>query len=261
MRLILAVILAGACSLSCSDGGQVPPERIALTSAGHMPPLMAIAQLHPDSARCAALRPGDPLATSRAGFLQEVLDARATARTPLFDDYHRGSYHVDKQDVATGLVQVSRACGTTLRGVVILGPVGPLWAYYVLAFLEESPRAIRVNQVLMPHARITDKQTGTITPATFDSVVRALAEAPLMEPRPRPRAARPDTSALGSEFGYDLLMLRIVGDSLAEWSAHVQQTADTASARRTVEPIDAVLKRLAPTYTDSATRAHRDRDT
>jgi hypothetical protein len=220
--------------------------------------MTGIVQPRADSARCATLRPAHSSATSRAGFLQEVLDARPSARTPRFDDYHSDSYHIDKRDVATGLVEVSRACGIPLQGVVILGPVGPLWAYHVLAFLRESPTTIRVNQVLMPHARITDKQTGTITPATFDSVFRALADAPLMEPRPRPRAARPATSALGMEFGYDLLLLRVVGDSLAEWSAAVAQSADSVGARRTVEPIDVVLKRLAPTYPDSATRAHRE---
>jgi hypothetical protein len=94
--------------------------------------------------------------------------------------------------------------------------------------------------------------------ATSRSEIRALADAPRVEPRAHPLAARPDTSALGREFGYDLLVVRVVGDSTATWSAAVQQSPDTIAARLTLAPIDTILGHLTPTYPDSATRARED---
>ena len=260
-RMLGGIVLLAWLSVGCADRGDRGSEHAAVASPRPALALTAIELPHPDSVRCARLRPADSLATSRAGFLDEVLDPRATHRTPRFDAYHDDSYSVEKADVAAGLVEVSRACGLPLRGVVILGPVGPLWAYYVLAFLQESPTAIRVNNLVMPHARVTDKSTGTITVAGFDSVFRALTENPLVEPRPRPRAARPDTTALGREFGYDLLVLAVVGDSTTEGSAVLEQNLDTAAAERALDPINAILKRLTHTYPTSTIGPHRGRDT
>ncbi len=39
---------------------------------------------------------------TRRGFFHELLFAAATSRTPRFDDYTRGSYHVNKLDLARG---------------------------------------------------------------------------------------------------------------------------------------------------------------
>ena len=252
--------LCAALVASCHRASDRGLEKPARGADAHQPPLVAIAAPRGDSSRCAALHPSDSLAATRAGFLLEVLDTRPSRRTPRFDAYHEDSYGVDKQDAAAGLVEVSRACGIPLRGVVFVGPVGMLWAYYVLAFLQESPNTVRVNEVLMPHARITDKATGVIAASTFDSVFRALTASPLVEPRARPLAARANTSALGREFGFDLLIVRVVGDSTATWSAAIRQSPDTTAARLTLAPIDTLLGHLTPTYPDSATRARRARE-
>src|SRR5687768_17657728 len=102
------------------------------------------------------------LKPSRDNFFREVLDAKATSVTPLYDDYTEGSYHVDKLNVFKGLPEMAQKEGLKLRGLIVFGPVGPLWAYYVAAFLDEG-EMIRVNSLTMPHARITYKSTGTIT--------------------------------------------------------------------------------------------------
>ena len=111
---------------------------------------------------------------SRVNFFREVLYAKATSVTPRYDDYTEGSYHVDKLDVLKGLPEVAQREGLKLRGLIVVGPVGPLWAYYIVAFIEEG-EVIRVNSLTMPHARITYKSTGTISPKLYsDFLVRLL---------------------------------------------------------------------------------------
>src|SRR5438477_12800242 len=74
--------------------------------------------------------------TDRAAFLNEVLNPQPTSVTPRFDDYHAGSYHADKQDLLDGLVAETAKHGLKLRCLSIVGPVGPLWAYFIDVFLE-----------------------------------------------------------------------------------------------------------------------------
>ena len=240
---ILLAFLAGGCATHADRA----PERKTAVAAPRMPKLVAIQHPRADSALCRRLRPSDSLATSREGFLAEVLDARATHRTPRFDSYHDDSYGVDKQEVATGLVDVSRACGLPLRAVVIVGPVGVLWAYYVLAFLDETPATIRVNSLVMPHARITDKSSGVITVAAFDSLLGGLTANPVLEPGQSHRVATTDTSQLGKEFSYDLLVLKVIGDSTAQWNADLMKNKDTTAAH-VLDPLNKVLEQLKVTY-------------
>jgi hypothetical protein len=113
------------------------------------------------------------LKPSRDNFFREVLYAKATSVTPLFDDYTEGSYHVDKLDVLKGLPEMAQKEGLKLRGLVVVGPAGPLWAYYVVAFLNDG-EMIRVNSLTMPHARITYKSTGIITQKRYDELLNGL---------------------------------------------------------------------------------------
>ena len=46
---------------------------------------------------------GDIYRLDRAGFVQELVFAYATPRTGRFDDYTRGSYHVNKLDLVQGI--------------------------------------------------------------------------------------------------------------------------------------------------------------
>ena len=208
-----------------------------------------------DPARCAALQPVDSAPTSRAAFLHEVLDGRPTSRTAKFDDYHEGSYHVAKADLADGLLDVARACGLPLAGVVVVGPTGPLWAYHVAAFLREPDGRVRVNSLVMPHARITGKATGVVPASAVDSLFGGLAGSPLLNGGAVPLAAQQDTSPLARDFRYDVLVLRVVGGSVELRSGALRGASDTVAVRRLLERVNAVLERLQPTYP-----AEHDRD-
>lgn len=106
--------------------------------------------------------------TSRDNFFREALYPHATEITPLFDDYTEGIYHVDKLDVLKGLPELAEKEKLKLRGLMVIGPTGFLWAYHITTFIEEKGR-IRVNSLTMPHARITYKATGTISDIQYKS--------------------------------------------------------------------------------------------
>ena len=220
--------------------------------------LTTVAESHVDPVRCAALQPADSIETSRAGFLQEVLDARATLRTPRFNDYHAGSYHVAKADLAAGLLEITRACGVRLTGAVVVGPVGPLWAYHVAAFLPEPDGRVRVNSLVMPHARITRKAAGVLPAAAADALLADLVASPLLSPGPILPGMQPDTSALGRDFRYDVLVFQLRGDSALVRSGALRDHPDTAAVRRFFERVNQVMGQLQPTYTHGQSSGRGD---
>jgi len=112
---------------------------------------------------------------SRDNFFREVLFAKATSVTPLYNDYTVGSYHASKTGLLKGLPEMAKKEGLELRGLIVVGPVGPLWAYHVVAFIEEG-NVIRVNSLTMPHARITYKSTGTISPKLYNDFIVGLLQ-------------------------------------------------------------------------------------
>ncbi len=120
---------------------------------------------------------------SRDNFFREVLYAKATSVTPLYNDYTVGSYHANKTGVLEGLPEVAKKEGLELRGLIVVGPVGPLWAYHIVAFIEEG-NVIRVNRLTMPHARITYKSTGTISPKLYNDVLVELLQTKIFETEP-----------------------------------------------------------------------------
>ncbi len=115
------------------------------------------------------------LKPSRDNFFSEILYAKATSVTPLYNDYTVGSYHANKIGVLKGLPEVAKKEGLELRGLIVVGPVGPLWAYHIVAFIEEG-NVIRVNSLTMPHARITYKSTGTISPKLYNDFLVELLQ-------------------------------------------------------------------------------------
>ncbi len=100
---------------------------------------------------------------SARGFAEEALFGYGTPRTPKFDDYTKGSYHVAPVELARALPSAAAEYRLQLLGVVVVGPYGPLWAYDVVTFVQE-PSCTRVNWLLMPHARITQKWSGCLAP-------------------------------------------------------------------------------------------------
>src|SRR5688572_7942760 len=106
-RVVLSASLCVACSVTEMQDRTDAPRRVDCL-AGSLP---------------------DSVTPSREGFFREALFAAATARTPRYDAYTQESYHADKVDIADGLPAMAKACGLVLRALVIVGPVGPLWAY------------------------------------------------------------------------------------------------------------------------------------
>jgi hypothetical protein len=115
------------------------------------------------------------------GFAQEALFGYATQRTRLFDDYTKGSYHIRPAQLASDLPVEAKLYGLDLVAVVVVGPYGPLWSYDVLSFVR-TPTCVRINWLLMPHARITVKRSGCV-PVEFaeEWLVQLEAIAPVVE--------------------------------------------------------------------------------
>ncbi|HNH83884.1 MAG TPA: SMP-30/gluconolactonase/LRE family protein [Acidobacteriota bacterium] len=116
------------------------------------------------------------LRPNRDTFFQELLDAEISPVTCFFDDYTRGSYHIHKLDLCNGIQVAARRNGYKLRGLLAIGPYGPLWAYDVIVFLEAGNQ-IRANRLIMPHARITWKGTSLFTLEKYGELVTSLKEA------------------------------------------------------------------------------------
>lgn len=144
---------------------------------------------------------------TRENFFREALYAQATEITPLFDDYTEGSYHVDKLDVLKGLPELAEKENLKLRGLMIIGPTGFLWGYYVIPFIEENGK-IRVNSLTMPHARITFKATGTITENEYKTFLADVLQTKVFSEELPPRG-KCETCPY-PEWHYEVL--------LADWS-------------------------------------------
>jgi hypothetical protein len=142
----------------------------------------------------------------RAAFLAEVLDAKPTPVTPKFDDYTRGSYHVEKADLLKGLTEEAGRRKLGLRAALITGPMplDPLWSYYVTVFLKEGDQ-VRVNHLVMPHARITGKSTGLISADRYDKWLAAALATGLPEKVVAAKGAA-DAGELPKEGEYQLLL-------------------------------------------------------
>ena len=162
------------------------------------------AAAEPAPTQCTAGELADTVSPSREGLFREVLFAPPTARTPRFDDYTAGSYHVDKLDLAEGLPSEAARCGLRLRALLVLGPVGPLWAFHVAAFIQDGD-SLRVNSLVMPHARITGKSTGHVDEARLTDLVASVSGLPLVQAG-RPAIADSVTDRLTRDFSYTLLL-------------------------------------------------------
>lgn len=138
----------------------------------------------------------------------EALFSEPTSRTPRFDDYTPDSYHIQKEDLVDGLIKQSIECGLKLRAILIVGPVGMLWAYHVATFVVEGDR-LRVNLLTMPHARSTEKGTALLP---IDAGVRVLHDISIspriIAGRPKPAIDNPEGSR---EFSYNLLIVDLDG--------------------------------------------------
>jgi hypothetical protein len=180
---------------------------------------------------------------TRDAFFSEVLTAKPSQVTPLFDDYTPDSYHIDKLDVAKGLPLAAAACGVKLRALVLVGPAGMLWSYHVAALLEEGD-VMRVNSLVMPHARITGKGTGILQMSEAMSMLRDIEQHPLV----RSGLPGPPKGEDNLDFSYRLLLV-VYGDAGAQYfhaDFNEMEASDALSALLT--RINAVLGKTASTY-------------
>lgn len=189
--------------------------------------------------RCLPVR-GRP---TRDAFFSEVLTAKPSEITPLFDDYTPDSYHVDKLDVAKGLALAAATCGVRLRALVLVGPVGMLWSYHVAALFEEGD-VMRVNSLVMPHARITGKGTGLLQMSEAMSLLRDIEQHELVRP------GLPDLpqGEDNLEFSYRLLLVVYGAAGARQFHADFNEFETSDARSDLLTRINAVLGKTASTY-------------
>jgi hypothetical protein len=182
---------------------------------------------------------------SREGFIQELVYARATPRTPQFDDYTPGSYHVEKIDLLDG-VRTRRAATTPqIKGLLVVGPVGPLWAYYVTLFTEEK-EGVRATDVNFPHARITFKRTKLLSGKEYKKFLDSLTRSrSLIEGMPSFDTIRRSRNVdLPLEWHYEVL--------LGDWSSGKERVFHSVIAESELGALlkawDALFEKAVVTY-------------
>ena len=191
-------------------------------------------------------------APDRAQFIRECLDSAATPETPKFDDYTKGSYHINMLDLVEGLTKATESQPGRLRAVIIFGPTGPLWAYHVLVALSEG-ELVRLNWLGMPHARITDKGTRTFSEAEFEQLLSKVTASKLLaEGNPSSIKA---SDPLSHHFAYDMLVAVYSNGRCSLRFAEIEKlmneatpSAKGAEAEALLNHLDAMLIGIKTTY-------------
>jgi hypothetical protein len=122
---------------------------------------------------------------SRSGFIEEMVYPQGTPRTPYFNDYTAGSYHVRKLDLVNGTREFRTNISRQVEAVLILGPSGPLWQYNVVTVVGtgKSSNIVSVNHLVFPHARITYKGARNLRRESYAPIIARILENPsLREP-------------------------------------------------------------------------------
>jgi hypothetical protein len=182
---------------------------------------------------------------TRENFFREVLYAQATEITPLFDDYTEGSYHVDKLDVLKGLPEIAEKENLKLRGLMVIGPTGFLWGYYVIPFIEENGK-IRVNSLSMPHARITFKATGTITEDDYQSFLTDILQTKIFSEELPPKG-KCETCPY-PEWHYEALLADWSGGKPKIYYGKINEMKPDVKTKLFEKKLNQVLSKLKKTY-------------
>jgi hypothetical protein len=172
-----------------------------------------------------------------------VLFAAPTGRTPRFDDYTRGSYHVDKLDLARGLPKQAKLCGVELKALLVVGPVGPLWSYHVVSLVEDGSQ-VRVNSLVMPHARITGKGTGVLPTADAASMLDGITRSRLV----RPGIPVVPRRGLDAEFSYRFLLVLYEAGRPRYFHADFDEFNDSPGRSELLDRANVLLSKTASTY-------------
>jgi hypothetical protein len=205
--------------------------------------LVALAALAVSSVSLGAEEPKP----TRKAFLGEVLDAKPTPVTPKFNDYTPGSYHIEKEDLLKGLLEEAKKRKLTLRSVTILGPLpaDPLWTSYVMVCIQDGKK-IRVNSLVMPHARITSKATGLITAEQYKKWREGILSHGVLK-----KEAPTDAKKIKSPaFRSQLLLVAWSGDGKTREVHYgdVMHGEKSEKADRLLEQYNTLLKKLKKTY-------------
>ncbi|MCP5054906.1 MAG: hypothetical protein GY940_47510, partial [bacterium] len=110
---------------------------------------------------------------SQTGFIEEMVNPKGSERTPHFDDYTKGSYHIKKLNLFDGVQKFAAKTGTEILAVILLGPRGPLWEYRIITIINEGKGSnkVRINHILFPHARITVKMTQLVPRKHYNAIM------------------------------------------------------------------------------------------
>ncbi|MCC6901746.1 MAG: hypothetical protein IT377_22435 [Polyangiaceae bacterium] len=195
-------------------------------------------------------------------FLDELVTPGATRWTAEFNAYRPDSYFVDKIVLARKLPDHARRRGRDLQALIVVGPTGGIWTYYVIAVFREGEK-LRVNEVVLPHARITGKRTGLVGRAVVDGAVQAVVEAGVLIPAVsldnlsrrldaqeridwQLRNEKHQRRSLG-DFRFDLLVGVYDDEAPSYWYGQLDSNrkADVDAA---LGAINALLKRTHQTY-------------
>jgi hypothetical protein len=167
----------------------VPPEfvpqmpRNLLTTAGSL--------MNPDGRLTLDLRLGGTVRKPELGWDSNRTASRFLANTGGHDDLLARRLGVTPGDSLAHSATLEEAADRVveaqkqklvLRAVVVVGPLGgdPLWTSWVWVFIQEGEK-IRVNGLVMPHARITGKSTCLITAEQFKKWAEGLLDMRVLE--------------------------------------------------------------------------------
>lgn len=203
---------------------------------------------------CTSLSVEDVTKPTRNAFLREVLFSAPTPRTRLFDDYTEGSYHIDKLDLSRGLASAAAACGVQLLGLVVIGPIGPLWSYHVISLQQEGD-LVRANTLVMPHARITAKATIVMgrgeTLRWLSDVVSAGAVTRGPPVWSGDFLSGDSLTLLTREFSFGILVASWLESQVELWHGWIDQVSvdiDVKAVDRTLEIVNGLLGTTRRTY-------------
>ena len=135
-----------------------------------------------------------------------------------------------------------------LRGVLVAGPLQDgLWTYVVAAFLRDGDK-VRVNLVVFPHARITQKATGLVSAERFDKWVADLHKAGVLRREP-PEAARKEKDEKKRDGAYSLLLATWDAEGKGRKDSYAKPEEEEEGKRDAFqETLGAILKDVESTY-------------
>lgn len=136
-------------------------------------------------------------------------------------------------------VRIRKAKSTPeIQGLLVVGPVGPLWAYYVTLFVE-GKEGVRAIDVTFPHARLTFKQTRLFSRREYRRLMEKLrSSGALLEGMPSfDTIRRPRNPKLSLEWHYEVL--------LTDWSSGKERIFHSAVPESDLEPFFKSLDTLS----------------